>query len=167
MSEKDVVFSSKIKYNGIFSFNDFYQFAHDWLDQEMGFGVKEDKYSEKLKGDSKDVEVNWTADKGVTDFFDFEVKVTMKIQGLTKVEIKKDNNKINTNKGTVELSVKGTLIKDPEGKFEMSAFKKFLRGIYEKWIISSRIDFYAGKLAGDCDEFLSQIKAYLDLEGKK
>ena len=26
---------------------------------------------------------------------------------------------------------------------------------------------FMGKIAGDCDEFLAQAKAYLDLEGKR
>ena len=34
-------------------------------------------------------------------------------------------------------------------------------------VISERIEQMQGKVAGDCDEFLSQAKAYLDLEGKK
>jgi len=49
----------------------------------------------------------------------------------------------------------------------MSAFNKFLRSIYEKWVITSRIDEMEGKIAGACDEFMAQTKAYLDLEGKR
>ena len=72
-----------------------------------------------------------------------------------------------SNKGGVEIKIKGDLIRDYQGKFEINAFQKFLRSIYEKWVIPSRIEEYEGKLAGDCDEFLAQAKAYLDLEGKK
>ena len=32
---------------------------------------------------------------------------------------------------------------------------------------TSRIDAMEDKLAGGCDEFLGQAKAYLDLEGKR
>ena len=167
MAEKDTIFSSKIKYNGIFSFQDFYKFCHDWLKEETGLDIAENKYSEKLSGDSKNIDVEWTGTKKVTDYFKFEVKVTMKIIGLTRVEIKQDNKKINTNKGSAEVSIKGIMVKDYEGKFETSAFNKFLRGIYEKWIIKSRIEQFEAKLFGDCDEFLNQAKAYLDLEGKR
>jgi len=65
------------------------------------------------------------------------------------------------------LSIKGTLVRDYDGKFETTAFRKFLRAIYEKWVIASRITEYEDKIAGACDEFLEQAKAYLDLEGKK
>ena len=103
----------------------------------------------------------------MTDYFKFEVKVRFRILGLTNVEISQDGKKIKTNKGSVEMAVKGTLIRDWQGKFETNAIKKFLRSIYEKWVITSRIEQYEDKLVEDCNEFLAQAKAYLDLEGKR
>lgn len=167
MAEKNKVFSSKIKYNGIVNFADFYKFCFDWLKEETGLGLGEDKYSEKLSGDSKNIDVEWTGSKDMTDYFKSEIKVTFKVIALANTEITVDGKKIKTNKGGVEVGVKGTLIRDPKGKFETNAFQKFLRGIYEKNVISERIEEFEGKIIGDCDEFLSQAKAYLDLEGKR
>ena len=167
MAEKDTIFSSKIKYNGIFSFQDFYKFCYDWLKDETGLDMSEGKYAEKLTGDSKNIDVEWSGSKKVTDYFKFEVKLAFKITGLTVVEISNGNSKIKTNKGSVEVSTKGIIIRDYQGKFDTNAFNKFLRSIYEKWVIKSRIDAMEGKLAGDCDEFLAQAKGYLDLEGKR
>ena len=69
--------------------------------------------------------------------------------------------------GEIEIKVSGILVRDYQGKFEKDATRKFLRGIYEKWVIPARIEHYEDKIIGQCDEFLSQAKAYLDLEGKK
>lgn len=167
MAEKDKIFSSSISYKGIFSFSDFYQFCYDWLTEETGLGISEDKYSEKLAGTSKDIDVEWTGEKKVTDYFKFEIKVKFEITGLTEVEIEKGGAKVKTNKGKVKAKVSGTLIRDYDGKFEKDAFRKFLRSIYEKWVIKSRIDQFEDKLFGNCDEFLGQAKAYLALEGKR
>ncbi len=167
MSEKDKIYASKVKYGGIFSFPDFYKFCYEWLRDELGFIVAEDQYVEKIKGDAKDIEFKWTATKEVTDYFKFEVKVDFRILGLKKVEVIQNNVKVKTNEGSVEIKCSGTLIRDYNAKFETNAFQKILRSIYEKWIITSRINDYQDKLAGDCDEFLAQVKAYLDLEGKK
>jgi len=167
MSEKELVFSSKIKNSGIFSFRDFYKFCHSWLTEEANLAVLEDKYKEKLKGNSKDIEISWTCVRRITDYFMFEVKVTFIVDGLTDVEVQKGEARIKTNKGTVELNVKGNLVRDYDGKFESSWIQKTTRGIYEKWVIASRIEQFEGKLASDCDEFLNQSKAWLDLEGKK
>jgi len=167
MPEKDTIFSSKIKYAGIFLFKDFYRFCYDWLTDETGLDISEEGYTEKLSGDSKDIDIKWTGTRKVTDYFKFELKITFRILGLTNVQISQNNSKIKTNKGGVEIKIKGTLIRDYKGKFEVNAFQKFLRAIYEKWVIASRIEEFEEKLVGECDEFLSQAKSYLDLEGKK
>lgn len=168
MPEKDTIFSSKIRYKGIFRLKDFYKFCYDWLMDETGLTkFSEDKYSEKLTGDSKEIKIKWTGERKVTDYFKFEIKLEFFIRDLKEVEINQNNAKIKTNQGDVELKVKGTLVRDYEGKFETNAFKKFLRSVYEKWIIKSRIDQMEEKLIAEYDEFLSQAKAYLDLEGKR
>lgn len=168
MAEKDKLVSNKIKYDGIFSFKDFYKFCYDWLSEETGLFLSEKKYKEKLSGDSKNIEIEWSGFREVSDYFKFEIEVKFNIIGLSNVEATNlDGKKIKTNKGSVELSIKGNLIKDPKGKFEKNGFLKFLRGVYEKMIISSRVEQMEGKLIEDCDEFLAQGKAYLDLEGKR
>ena len=167
MSEKEIVFSSKIKYDGIFSFKDFYKFCYEWLMEEVGFEVAETKYKEKLAGTSKNIDIEWKCESKVTDYFKFEGKVTFVIKDLIDVEATQGGAKIKSNKGSIEIGVKGTLIRDYNGKFETTAFKKFLRSIYEKWVIASRIEQFEDKLASDLDEFLAQAKSYLDLEGKK
>ncbi len=167
MAEKDTIFSSKIKSEGIFSFKNFYIFCYDWLTQETELYISESKYKEKLSGNSKNKEIEWVGVRKVTDYFKFEIKVTFRVLGLTEVEIQEGNTKVKTNKGSVEMGVKGILVRDYEGKFEAKASQKFLRSIYEKWVIPSRIIEYEDKIAGDCEEFLNQAKAYLDLEGKR
>lgn len=167
MVEKDIVFSSNVKSKGIFSFKDLYKFCYDWLSQEAGLDVAETKYAEKLSGDSKELEIKWEGTKKVTDYFKFEIKVKFEVEDLKDVEAVQNGVKIKTNKGAVKISVTGTLLKDYEGKWETSPFRKFMRDIYEKWVITSRVSQYEDKLAGNCDEFLSQVKAYLALLGKK
>jgi hypothetical protein len=165
--EEDTIFSSKIKFNGVFSFKDFYKFCYDWLTEENNWEVKEEKYAEKLSGDSKDIDVEWAFSKKVTDYFKFKGKVKFKINALTNIEIMQGEAKVKTNKGSVEISIKGVLQRDYEGKFDRSSYRKFLRSIYDKWIIPSRIDEFEGRLITQCDSFLGQAKAYLDLEGQK
>jgi hypothetical protein len=167
MVEKDTIFKSSLKYNGIFKFSDFYQFCYDWLNEETGLIVAEEKYIEKIKGSVKDIKVEWVGTRKLTDYFKFKMKVKFELINLEKVEIIQKGKKIKTNNGEVKVIVKGILIKDYDGKFERTATLKFLRSIYEKWIITSRVEEFEDKIAGDCDEFLEQAKAWLSLEGKK
>ncbi|GAI16747.1 unnamed protein product [marine sediment metagenome] len=168
MPEKDTVFSSKMKYTGIVSFKDFYKFCYDWLKDETKLTfVKEEKYSEKITAKGKDIDVTWKGERKVTDYFKFQIEVKFRVVGLTDVEVTQQGIKIKTNQGIVEIKVKGILIRDYEGKFETTAFMKFLRSIYEKWVIPSRVIQFEEKLISASDEFLNQAKAYLDLEGKR
>lgn len=168
MAEKETIFSSKVKYTGVFSFKDFYKFCYDWLKDETGLDpLIEDKYSEKIDGVTKKIEVEWTGEKKLTDYFKFEAKIKMKVEGLKEIEVNEGSAKIKMNQGSVETEMKGTLVRDYEGKFETTAFKKFLRGIYEKWVIQSAVEEFEEKISSYCDNFLNQAKAYLDLEGKK
>lgn len=167
MAEKDQIFSSEIKYGGVFSFKDFYQFCHEWLTEETNLEIEESKYEEKIKGEEKEIKFKWKGNRKLTDYFKFEMDIEMEIKGLVNVEAIKDGIKVKTNKGSVKIKVKGTLVKDYDGKFEGTASKKFMRSIYEKWVIPSRVDQMEDKIASACDKFLGQAKAWLDLEGKK
>jgi hypothetical protein len=167
MAEKETIFSSTIKYVGVFSFKDFYKFCYEWIKEEMGMDLSETKYEEKLKTDEKEIVVAWAGEKKLTDYFRFDAKIKFDIRPLKNIEVAQNEKKIKTNEGSVKLNIKGILVRDYKGKFEMSAFNKFLRSIYEKWVIPARIEEYEGKIAGGCDEFLSQAKSYLDLEGKR
>jgi len=165
--EKDTIFSSKVKYSGLFQFPEFYRFCYEWLVDEFALDVIEDQYIEKIKGTQKDIVIKWTGEKEVSDYFKYEVKIEFKITGMENVEVVEGKLKRKMNKASVESKISSSIIKDYQGNFEQSAFKKFLRGIYEKWVIHSRIAQYEDKLVGKSDEFLSQVKAYLDLEGKR
>jgi hypothetical protein len=167
MAERDKLFSSKIKYNGIVNFADFYKFCYEWLRDETGLLLSEDKYGEKITGNSKNIDIEWTGFRNISDYFRIEVKIKFRIIGLENVEITENGMKVKTNKGSIELEAKGNLVRDYDGKFEKKWYRKFLRGIYEKFVIAARIEQYQEKIISDCDEFLAQAKSYLDLVGKR
>lgn len=166
MSEKEILFASTFKHKGIFSFPAFYKFCYDWLVDETELLMQETKYVEKLQGDAKEMDIEWKGFTKLTDYFKFDMKIVFKILGLKQVEIVQDGKKVKMNQGQVEMKVKGILVRDWQGKFENNGFQKFLRAIYEKWIIPSRIDQFEGKVIGDTDEFLGEAKSFLALEGK-
>ena len=168
MVEKDIIYSSSVKYDGIFSFSDFYEFCHNWVMSEVEPDVFNEKsYSEKIDGNKKVVELEWEFEKKLTDYFKYQIKVKMKATIKREVEIEENGRKIQTNKGDIKIGVKGALIQDYEKQFEGTAFLKMWRSIYEKWIMQSRVAEFEGKTIGDSEEFLQQARAFLDLETKK
>ena len=167
MAEKTIHFKSSTKFTGIFNFANFYKFCYDWMMEEIGMEfIEESKYAEKIKGDEKEIDVKWRGEKKLTDYFKFEMGVDFEIKMLKEIEIIKDGKKIKTNQGEVKMKVKGTLVKDYQGKFEKTALLKFLRSVYEKWVVTARVDQFENKIGEDCTEYLVQAKSWLDLEGK-
>ena len=166
MAEKDKITEEKVKRSGIFDFRETYQFVHRWLTEE-DYDVEEERYVEEVTGDSKKVEIKWVATKKISDYFKNELKLGWRIIGLQNVEVEKNGQKIKMNKGSFEVKIIGSLIKDYEGNWDASPFMKFLRGIYDRWVIEGRIKQYENKVFGDVEELSEQIKAFLAVEGMK
>jgi hypothetical protein len=167
MSEKETVYSSKLKFSGVFNFKDVYKFCFSWLTDEIELDVQEEEYSEKINGSVKDIAFKWVGEKDVTDYFRFQIKVESLTIAMSDVEINQGGRKIKSNKGDFEIKVKGVLIRDYDGKFETSGKMKLWRSIYEKWIIPSRVQEFEDDLAKKSDEFLAETKAFLDINAKR
>lgn len=165
MAEKDTIFEGKVKQTDIFDFKELYNFLYKWLVDE-GYKVDEKNYSEKVTPGGKEIEIEWEAKKKVSDYFRFVLKPKWRILGMTDVEVEKNGKKFKMNKGQVEIKLGAILEKDYEARWEGNPFYKFLRDVYNKYIIRARIEDYERKLFGEADEFLAQIKAFLALEGK-
>lgn len=165
MAEKDTQFSGKIKQKGIFDFKKFYNFAYDWLRDE-GYKVIEKNYTEEITGDSKKIEIKWEAKKKVSDYFQFMIRTDWLILNLKNVEVQKEGKKVKMNSGKPELKIKGYLIKDYEHRWEDIPFFKLLRGIYDRYIIKSRVESYEDKVLDETEEYIAQCKSYLTIEGK-
>ena len=166
MPTKNQIFASQIKYDGILDFGEFYKFCYDYLTSELGFDVIEDMYKEKVKADEKELNIKWNGTKRIDDYFKYNIKIEFRVFQLKKIEIEQSGKKKKTNKGLVELKLKGIIESDYRGQYETKPFLRFIRNVYEKWIIPSKIEVKEGTLIGSCDEFLGQAKAFLDLEGK-
>lgn len=166
MAEKDKVAETKVKWSGLFDFKDVYQFAYRWLDEEDYF-IEEKKYIEEVTGDSKKIEIVWIAQKKISDYFKYEQKLAWRILGMTTVEVEKNGKKIKMNKGSFEVKITSTLVKDYASTWETNPSMKFLRGIYDKFIIESRIKTYEIKCFKDGEELAEQLKAFLTIEGMK
>ncbi|MBS3079056.1 hypothetical protein J4218_02970 [Candidatus Pacearchaeota archaeon] len=165
MSEKDKVYQGKVKQSGIFSFKDLYAFLYSWLKEE-GYDIVEKSYSEKISGDSKQIEITWEAAKEVSDYFKFQIKVEWQILGMKSVDVQKEDKKIKMDSGSLEVKFKGVLLKDYEDRWENQPFWKFMRGIYDRYVIKSRIDEYQIKLIEEVEDMVSQCKSFLAIEAR-
>jgi hypothetical protein len=118
-------------------------------------------------GGAKEIEIDWDALKKVSDYFRFLLEIKWHLLGMTSVEVEIDGVKQKMNKGQFEIEIKSVLLKDYESRWENKPFQKFLRGLYDKYIIRERVEAYEGKLIAEMDEFVAQCKSFLALTGHR
>ncbi len=166
MAEKDKIFSGKTKYTGIWDFKQTYNFLYEWF-TDKGYKIKEKGYSEKIKADGKEIEIHWEAKRKISDYFRFVIKADWLILGMTETEVQKEGVKMKMNKGYLEIKFSAILEKDYEHRWENTAFIKFLRGLYDRYIIKGRITDYEDKILEEVDEVIAQMKSFVTIEGKQ
>ena len=164
--EKDKITATKVKRSGIFDFKELYKFVYNWLSEE-GYDTDETKYVEEVTGDSKKIEIKWESFKKITDYFKTMMKLEWRIVGLKSVEVEQNGKKIKMNSGTFEVKITGTLVRDYQGTWDNTGFMKFMRGVYDKYIIRDTVEKYEGKVFGDVEDLAEQVKAFLTIEGMK
>lgn len=167
MVEKDTIVKEKLKYAGLLDLEQVYKFAYEWLRKEDMTTV-EDLYSEKIKSSGKELEIKWISSKKLTDYFKETFKMKWRILGMTDVEVEIEGRKKKMNK-VVELSIEieGILEKDYSSKWEGSAFNKFLKEVYNKYVIPQRTDKKEDTVRDFAQSFKEEMKAFLELSGRK
>lgn len=166
MAELSLIYEGKVAHSGIFDFKDVYKFLYEWL-TSYEYTVIEKKYSEKIKPEGKEIEAAWICLRKVSDYFRNRIKITIRIQKMVSVEVTRETMKVKRDKGDLEIKFTAYLERDYEHKFEANPIAKFLRGIYDKYIIPNRITRYEDALGTEVDEMIAQAKAFLALEGKR
>ncbi|MBU2496796.1 MAG: hypothetical protein KJ767_01945 [Nanoarchaeota archaeon] len=167
MVEFDKVISLMIRQKaGLFQFKELYGFAYRWLTSEE-FEVDEKEYTEKIKPYGKEIFIEWRARRRISDYFRFYIQVVITVLGMTEVEVKKDDQKIKLNRAEIRIDVNSFLEKDYENRWETSPVAKFMRGVYDRYLIRGRILQYEVKLREETINLVEQLKAFLALEARK
>ena len=167
MVEKDTIIKEAVKFAGIGDFKGIYSHAYDWLKEEE-FSISEENYVEKIAGDAKDIEIVWSASRVLTDYFKISLNIKWRILGMTDVEAEIDGKKEKMNKFVeIKIETKGVLVKDYDSKWEKTGMWKFLKEIYQKYVIPGRTREKEVQVAEVVQEFKEEMKAFLVLTGKK
>lgn len=160
MTQKKDVYKAMVKQVGYWNYKGLYDMTFNWL-RDHDYKVQENKYEEKLAANGKEIIIQWVAKKKVTDYFMYHIQLDWHILGMTDAEVEIDGKKVKVNKGEVKIVFKGTIIKDYESRWEDKAFWKFLRSIYEAYIIRDAIDEYEDDLEDDVKDMIKDTKAFL------
>ena len=165
MAQKKEVYKEKLKQTGYWKYTDIYDALFHWL-KDHNYKVFEELYSEKLLSNGKEVIIKWKAERKITDYFKFQHILDWHILGMKDTDVEIDGKKVSTQKGEVEIIFKANLIKDYEKRWEDKPFWKFLRGVYEKYVIRETVDEYEDDVENEAKEMISEFKAFLKIPGR-
>ena len=165
MAQKKEVYKENMKQTGHWKYTSLYDMLFNWL-KDANYDLTEDLYNEKLQSNGKEVIIRWTAEKKITDYFKYQIKLDWHILGMKDVEVEIDDKKVSTNKGEVELVFKGTVIRDYEKRWEDKPSLKFMRSIYEKHIIRKSVKEYEDDLEDETKELISDTKEFLRIPAR-
>lgn len=166
MAEKSPTFEEVIKHKGFFNYADLYNFCYNWF-KDQGYRVEESNYVEKLSGFGKEIQIEWKAKKKISDYYRNIIEVKWHILGLNDAEVEVEGKKTKTNKGDLKIKIGADLERDYEDNWDKKPMWKFLRGIYDKYIMRTTQDEYEGRLASKATAFAEDLKAFLNLEGRR
>ncbi len=166
MPIKKIILKEKAEMTGIFDFKALYSYMYSWF-RNKDYRVTEKRYMEEVKKGARFMKIIWLTQKKVSDYFEREMEFEFTVKGMVDVEAEVDGVKKDLNQGSVEIEIKGILVKDPESKWEANPFSRFARDFYNKYIIPARIDKMEGELAEDVMELKEEAKAFLEFSGKR
>ena len=165
MSERlNVCSRLKLQWTGIFHLEELYKKMKFWLDFN-GYGDEkknfmEERYVERIKGPSKQLEVKWIGEKFIDDYFSIIFTIDFLIIGLKEIETQKEGKKIKMNFGTVIVYFTSDLIKNRQNKYnDNGLFKKF----YENVLVKSKIEQHQSAAYSKVYSFHDEVKSYLEL----
>jgi len=167
MADRELVLREKLEQTGVFDFKGLYSYAHFWFREERFDGVDEDRYVERVEGNKRNIRFEWTATRRFSDYFKEEIKLEFSISGMTDVEVEIDGVRKKMNKAKVEIVIRAALIKDPESKWETSPTSRFMRDVYNKYVIPSRIDNMRKLVVRDAQKLKDDFKEFMDLSGRR
>ena len=103
----------------------------------------------------------------MSDYFKVDGEVEIDVKGMTDVEVEIDGERKRMNKGKIGFDIKALIIMDPDGKWDENGFYKFLREIYTKYVIPCRVERVKNSIKKDVMGLKEQIKAVLELTGRR
>jgi len=154
MAEIDIVVPGlKVTKEGVFNLKEVYDLINEFLGQR-GYDVVE---KEQVRNESGKLVIKYEAEKKADDYTKFVINVSITGVGVKEVELK--NKKAFSGKFTVKIEAK--LKKDYEDTWDQGPFQRFLRGIYDKFVLGSKFDQYGKDLTDEANAFYNELKSYI------
>lgn len=161
MVETDfIVKDLSVSYSGVFNLKEFYKYIKRWFKDDGRYqDINEKLYEEDRRGDLKITNIKIEAKKRVDDYTKFVIKTTINASDYEDVTVKgKDMQK-----GDLKVKFNAEIEKDYEERWVEKPFRKFFRGLYDKFMIGFKVDALTKELTDEAYDLYNEVKKYLNL----
>lgn len=163
MAEVDYVFKDlKVSQESTFDMQQLYKLGRSWFNQH-GYDFYEKEYISSQKEDTKNASIKWESEKKVDDYVRFHIEARIKFKDLREVQGKKRM----MNSGQVSVTVEAYIMKDYESRWENGFMSKFVRGLYDTFIIRGKLDKDKHRLDREAKEFFNEVRTFLKVNPVK
>jgi len=152
-----------IRCTGIIDYDGLYNLIISWFKDNL-YDFIEEKHELKPTQGGKEIKLQWAADKKVTSYLKYVIKIYMILIDVNKVEIVEQGVKKKRVKARVEIKIKAHAELDYQARWEKTKFQKMLRDLYHKYVIKYYIMFDVWLTLYNKIEGLStKIKKFLNM----
>jgi len=160
MSEIDYVHPPsrplKVSQESTFDMQELYKLGRTWFNKH-GYDFYEKEYLSTQKEEAKSASIKWEAERKVDDYIRFHIEVRIKFKNLREVQGKKKM----MNTGEISFSTEAYIVRDYESNWEKGFMTKFIRGVYDTFIIRGKIDKDKQRLDRETKEFFNEVRTFL------
>ena len=143
----------QIREKGVFDLNKLYKEMRSWIDKNK-YSFNEKEHTEKSLDKGKEIILAWEAEREITDYLVYEIKVDFHLKGINKVS----ENLVN---GFAKITFSANVISDYRNKFGKSLFSEWLSKLYKQYLIKSEIERHQDKLKEELTNFHDVTKEVL------
>lgn len=151
-----VVESLKVAQEATFDMKELYKLGRSWFSQH-GYDFYEKEYISSHKEEGKNASIKWESEKKVDDYVRFHIEIRIKFKNLREIQGKKKM----MNTGEVSFNVEAFIEKDYESNWEQGFMTKFVRGVYDTFIIRGKLDKDKERLRRETTEIYNEIRTFL------
>ena len=148
-----------ISYQGPFDLGGLRSVIDDWFDRHDRDKVMD---QEVVKQDGKNCMLVFEAERGMNDYVDINIDLTLNIANMRDITVEVDGVKRNVKDGEVTITIDSLLQTDTSGQYDSNPLLYFLRFVGEKWFYKSYIDEWSTLADEHRNALKREINEYLN-----
>ena len=146
----------QLRHSGIFKINKILKELKSEL-KRLNYEINDKEHSEAVTAGGKEIVVEWICSREVSEYIKYNLEI--KIITLRQVDVIVNKNKMQ--KGDFEFRISANMEKNYNKSFKKTTAGEIQRHLYEKFIISSRLEDNEDKIEGEGKKFIKIVKEYL------